>query len=292
MAPVSEICLKSNATCQGIKGFQCSSRSLKRTYTDWMGIRKTIGMLGAGVLLLISIVLIDHLVSRFTVKQTEVHLVRGESLLMTGPMPEKAERIDQLAVDVGGDGMEVQFEEVFRGYWLGTPMWRASIRVAETMTPGVYHLRISDILGSRPHPGLDISLHVYADADAKRKGSGAYLERFTGFAFGNALMLLVPLLIVLMAMNVFASHQVEKSLAADGKAEIYMVKKETAETLIGFSLGRRHGVTPGDRLIVSDSRGLVVGEATVLSLTETDGVARLDFPLEKRAIHMVKLAGI
>ena len=269
---------------------RCGGLPLKGLSTDWFMIRKTIGIAGAAVLLLISIFLIDHLVSRFTVQQTELHLVRGESLLLTGPMPEKAERIDQLVVVGLENGMKIQFVEAIRGYWLGTPMWRASIHLSESVTPGIYSLRIMDMLGSRPHPGLDITMHVYSDADAKRKGSGAYLERWTGIALGKALMVLVPLLVVLMGMNHFASHQVEKCLAAHGRAEIYMVKKESAETLIGFSLGRRHGVVQGERLIVSDSRGEVVGEATVLSLTNTDGVARLDFPLEKRAIHMVKLA--
>jgi len=289
MESVSEVRLKPYAICQGIEERRCRSCFLKDAPADWFKIRKTIGMAGAVVLLLISIVLIDHLVSRFTVKQTEWHLVRGESLLLTGPMPEKAERIEQLVAVGLANGMDVRFEETIRGYWLGTPMWRASIHLSERMTPGVYSLRIMDMLGSRPHPGLDITLHVYADADAKRKSSGAYLERWAGIGLGKALMVLVPLLGVLVGMNYLASHQVEKWLAGVGRAEIYMVKKETEETLIAFSLGRRNGVMPGERLIVSDSRGMDVGEATVLSLTDTDGVARLDFPLEKRAIHMVKL---
>lgn len=290
MESVSEVCVPQYATCQGVQGLRCDGRSLKSPRTDWIEKRKTIGMAGAVVLLLISIVLIDQLVSRFTVKHTELHLVRGESLLLTGPMPEKAERIDQLVANGVESGITVHFVEAFRGYWLGTPMWRASIQISETMTPGAYPLRITDALGSRPHPGLDITVHVYTDAKAKRKGSGAYLERWTGIEFGKMMMVLAPLLVMLMGMNYFASHQVEKCLAAVGRAEIYMVKKETEDTLICFSLGRRNGVVPGERLIVSDSQGLVVGEATVLSLTETDGVARLNFPLEKRTVYMVQLA--
>lgn len=291
MEPVSEVCLKPYAACQGTQVLRCTGRSRKEAPTDWFKIRKTIGMAGAVVLLLLSVVLIDHLVSRFTVKQTELHLVRGGSLLLTGPMPEKAERIEQLTVVGLKNGMDVQFVEAIRGFWLGTPMWRASIHLSESVTPGVYFLRIMDLLGSRPHPGLDITLHVYADADGKRKGSGAYLERWTGISLGKALTMLLPLLAVLVGMNYFASHHVEQWLAGVGRAEIYMVKKDSEETLIAFSLGRRNGAVLGERLIVSDLQGVDIGEATVLSVTDTDGVARLEFPLENRAIHMVRLVG-
>jgi hypothetical protein len=62
-------------------------------------------------------------------------------------------------------------------------------------------------------------------------------------------------------------------LAAIGQAEVYMIKRVPDGIQIAFSLGKRQGLKNGEQLDILNSNGSAVGEATVLTLGETDSIA-------------------
>ncbi|WP_156915809.1 hypothetical protein [Desulfatirhabdium butyrativorans] len=245
----------------------------------WMVWRQRIGVIGAILFFLIAIVLIDHLISRFLVKGSEFHVVRGETVFLTGPMPEQASTINQLTAQVSSSDIQFEFQEVFRGYMLGNAMWRATVQPSVEMDSGTYRIRIGDKLGSAHHPGLDVIVHVYPDELSRKKGHGSYLERMWGISIKPALMLMMPMLLVILGCNYLLSCKIAKLFAQEGKAEIYMKKKQADELHVAFSLGTRQGVSVGQAIDILDQREIKMDEAIVISVNETDAIARIPSPL-------------
>jgi hypothetical protein len=243
----------------------------RQVWTVW---RQRIGVIGAVLFFLIAIVLIDHLISRFLVKGSEFHVVRGETVFLTGPMPEQASTINHLTAQIPNPDIQFEFQEVFRGYMLGNAMWRATVAASPEAAPGKYPVRIGDKLGSAHHPGLDVIVHVYPNELSRKKGHGAYLERMWGISIKPVLMLMIPMLLVVLGCNYLLSCKIAKLYAQEGKAEIYMKKKQADEFHLAFSLGTRQGVSVGQAIDILDQREIKMDEAIVISVTETDAIAR------------------
>lgn len=240
----------------------------------WMIWRQRIGVIGAILFFLISIVLIDHLIARFLAKGSEFHVVRGETIFLTGPMPEQASTVNQLTAQVSNSDIQFEFQEVFRGYILGNAMWRATIQASAEMASGTYRIRIGDKMGSAHHPGLDVIVHVYPDEFSRKKGHGAYFERMWGISIKPALMLMIPMLLVVLGCNYLLSSKIAKLYAQEGKAEIYMKKKQANVFHVAFPLGTRQGVSVGQTIDILNQREIKLDEAIVISVNETDAIAR------------------
>jgi hypothetical protein len=236
-------------------------------------LRKTIGRIGAFFCLLIAIVLVDSLISRF-VYEFNVFYTRVDGQYdLTGVMPEKSEKLEDLVAETDSPEVTLVFSEVFSGFWLGNTMWRGNVIVSAKALPGEYVIKVRDARDTKINPALIFLARVSADEQSLRKSHGPYLSRYYGITAGWAASILFPGLAIIILFNYGVSCFLEKALADTGQAEVYMVKRVPEGIQIAFSLGKKHGLKRGELLDILNSHGLAVGEAEVLAPGETDSVA-------------------
>ena len=236
-------------------------------------LRKTIGRVGGVFCLLISIVLVDSLISRFVYEFNVFYTQVDGQYDLTGGMPEKSEKIEDLVAETDSPEVVLEFNEVFSGFWLGNTMWRGKVIVSAKALPGEYMIKVRDARDTTIHPALVFLAKVYADELSLRKSHGPYLSRYYGITAGWAASILFPGLVIILLFNYGVSNRLEKALAATGQAEVYMIKRVPDGVQIAFSLGKRQGLKSGEQLDILNSHGSAVGEAAVLTLGETDSIA-------------------
>jgi len=236
-------------------------------------LRKTAGRVGAVFCVLIAIVLVDSLISRF-IYEFNVFYTRVDGQYdLTGVMPEKSEKMTDLVAETDSPEVVLEFSEVFSGFWLGNTMWRGKVRVSEKALPGEYVIKVRDVGDMKVNPALVFLAKVYPDAQSLRKSHGPYLERYYGISAGWAASILFPGLAVIMIFNFIVSSLLEKALADTGQAEVYMIKRVPEGIQIAFSLEKKQGLKPGEQLDILNLQGSAVGEAQVLTPGESDSIA-------------------
>jgi hypothetical protein len=236
-------------------------------------LRKTAGRVGAVFCILIAIVLVDSLISRFIYEFNVFYTRVGGQYDLTGGMPEKSEKMEDLVAETDSPQVVLEFTEVFSGFWLGNTMWRGKVRVSENAQPGEYVIKVHDARDSKTNPALVFLAKVYPDALSLRKSHGPYLERYYGITAGWAASILFPGLAIIMLFNYGVSSRLEGALADTGQAEVYMIKRVPEGIHIAFSLGKRHGLESGEHLDILNLQGSAVGEALLLTPGETDSIA-------------------
>jgi hypothetical protein len=236
-------------------------------------LRKMIGRVGGVICLLIAIVLVDSLISRFIYEFNVFYTQVDGQYDLTGGMPEKSEKIEDLVAETDSPEVALEFNEVFSGFWLGNTMWRGKVIVSPKARPGEYRIKVRDTRDTKIHPALVFLAKVYADELSLRKSHGPYLSRYYGITAGWAASILFPGLAIILLFNYGVSNRLEKALAAIGQAEVYMVKCVPDGIQVAFSLGKRQGLKSGEQLDILNSHGSAVGEAALLTLGETDSIA-------------------
>ncbi len=251
-------------------------------------LRKTAGRVGAVFCILIVIVLLDSLISRF-IYEFNVFYTRVDGQYdLTGGMPEKSEKREDLVAETDSPEVVLEFTEVFSGFWLGNTMWRGKVRVSANALPGEYMIKVRDARDTKINPALVFLAKVYPDALSLRKSHGPYLERYYGITAGWAASILFPGLGIILLFNFVVSTRLEKALADTGQAEVYMVKRVPEGVQIAFSLGKKQGLKCGELLDILNSHGSAVGEAQVLFPGETDSIAAAVAPLDFGEISVVR----
>ena len=236
-------------------------------------LRKTAGRIGAVFCILIAIVLVDSLISRFAYEFNVFYTQADGQYALTGVMPEKSEKMEDLVAETDSHEVVLVFSEVFSGFWLGNTMWRGNVIVSAEAEPGTYVIKVRDARDMKINPALVFQAKVYSDEQSLRKSHGPYLSRYYGITAGWAASILFPGLAIIMLFNYGVSSRLEKALADTGQAEVYMVKRVPEGIQIAFSLGKRQGLKPGEQLDILNSHGSAVGEAEVMTPGETDSIA-------------------
>ncbi|MCX5881361.1 MAG: hypothetical protein NTU74_06055 [Deltaproteobacteria bacterium] len=236
-------------------------------------LRKTAGRIGAVFCILIAIVLVDSLISRFVYEFNVFYTQVDGQYDLTGVMPEKSEKMEDLVAETDSPEVALEFSEVFSGFWLGNTMWRGNVIVSAKARPGEYRIKVRDARDTKIHPALVFLAKVYSDEQSLRKSHGPYLSRYYGITAGWAASILFPGLGIIILFNYGVSSRLEKALADSGQAEVYMVKRVPDGIQIAFSLGKKHGLKRGELLDILNSHDSTVGEAAVLTPGETDSIA-------------------
>jgi len=251
-------------------------------------LRKTAGSIGAVFCVLIAIVLVDSLISRFAYEFNVIYTHVNGQYELTGVMPEISENVKDLFAETESPDVILHFSEVFSGFWLGNTMWRGTVLVSEKALPGEYVFKVRDVRDTKINPALVFRAKVYADELSLRKGHGPYLSRYYGITAGWAASILFPGLGVIMLFNYGVSCLLEKALANIGQAEVYMVKRIPEGIQIGFSLGKKQGLMSGEWIDILNPKGLLVGEAAVLVPGDTDSIATAVTEINVTDVHSVR----
>ena len=228
-------------------------------------------------------------------------LVPGESLAVSGSLPQGAETYTDLKFTVeGSSALRFTPLESFKGFWFGGLMWRGEVTAAPGAAPGRATLTIIDLVpakkvapadangtGSAPSTPSDASaesalvqnpmlvhhIYIHADEAARRSAELSLLLRFTGIPpFVAAVFFFACALVTGFAhWRVFGLA--ERALAVFGIFFVHGVKTEARGTVAAFSLSGRDDVGTGQKVRLLDVSGQAVGSGTITEITRNKGFA-------------------
>lgn len=236
-------------------------------------LRNLLGKAAAGICLLLVLALMDGLIDQFRQPMNLFKVLPGESVEINGPLEEEVRDLRDLIYQSSSPHLLLTFEAVHRGYFLGGNMWRGRVTVGPQIQPGEYPLTVGIRGKPSPKPLPPYRLLVFPDPLSREQSSKSLFRLYLGLSPWTALFLSLPVILAAVALVFFLSQKREQLLAQRGQAEVYHVARKEAECVIHFGLGTAHGVQAGDRLIVKNEQGQIVGTVEVMEAAVTDSKA-------------------
>jgi hypothetical protein len=207
--------------------------------------------------------LVDGLLVAFREPADLVKVLPGASVDVNGELTDEAHQVEDLTFTSDSDQLQVTFEAIHKGYFLGGDMWRGRLNVGPGISPGQYHLSVLPKRAASPRKAPAFRILVFADAASLQKSSTSVIRRWFGIsAFQVAAGCLPGILLAFGAVYLLSGKR-DALLAASGQAEIYRVTKGDDAYEIRFGLGTAHGISPGARVAIYDPGGNQVGTGTV-----------------------------
>jgi hypothetical protein len=235
--------------------------------THW---RMLAGKVSALCFLLFFLAVVDAVVARFREPPQVFHVLAGARVEVNGLLEDPGTEINDLAI-AGADGyLEMRWQGIHQGFWLGGRMWRGVLLVSPATPPGDYRVAVSARPSGKVSALFDISVH--ADAASQRRSFKSIIARASGVAPGWVAVGLFPLGLLGMGVVLLLSRRCEALLAAEGSAEVYWAKEGDGGWQVAFGLGARHGLGPGSRLRLLDDRRQAVGWVDVTEVREDDAI--------------------
>lgn len=233
-------------------------------------MRELAGKTGAILCILISLALLDYIVSRFREPLNVFNMLSGTSVEIGGPL-QKGISIDQLNYRTTSPDIRISFKGVQSGFWFGGSIWSGELWIGPRASPGEYRITVRSLVN--PRQKADFQIIVHPGPDSYRQSFKSLFRRYLGFSPWWAIAFLFPLAVTAFVAVFLLSRKIELAMGQSGRAEIYRVTKGIAGYEILFSLGTKHGLSPGTCVALSDKKGRHLGEAEVQKSTETDSLA-------------------
>ena len=231
--------------------------------------------IGAAFCVIALLALVDGLLVHFREPANLVKVLPGAVTEINGELTDEAHRIEELTFTSSSDQLQVTFEAIHKGYFLGGDMWRGRLIVGPGISPGEYSLAVLPKRTISPRKAPAFRIVVFPDALSLQKSSTSMIRRWFGIsAFAVAAGCLPGILLAFGAVYVLSGKR-EARLAATGKAEVYRVTRVDGGYEIRFALGTAHGMSPGARIAIYNEAGQQVGTATVEVSSPTDSVAQV-----------------
>lgn len=171
--------------------------------------------------------------------------------------------------ELDGPGLSFTFAD------LKGKLWRGTLHVEDGARPGTYVLYVLPAAapeGSQP-PAARVT--VFTDPAALRASYQCLSRRFLGVSPFVPVGLILILACYGLVRSFIEAGKREARLQAQGLGTIYKLAKSKAGWDMMFGLGERHGVKPGDRLLLLDSGYRTVGEVVVVAVGPETSEARL-----------------
>jgi hypothetical protein len=219
--------------------------------------------------------LVDGLLVHFREPANLVKVLAGASVAINGELTDEADRVEDLTFTSDSDQLQVIFEAIHQGYFLGGDMWRGRLIVGPHISPGEYHLSVLPKRSASSRKAPAFRILVFADALSLQKSSASLIRRWFGIsAFVVSAGCLPGILLAFGAVYLLSGRQ-EALLAARGQAEVYQVTRGDDGYEIRFGLGTAHGMSPGATVAIYDAEGQQVGTGTVEVCNQKVSVARV-----------------
>ncbi len=250
--------------------------------------KNRISLAGAVLCCLFTISVIDGGVWYLRLPFNSLRLLPGESVNLTGPMAPEVGAIDGMGFETDSAAVCVSFEGVFSGFWMGARMWRGRIYLSPDIAAGDYLVSVFGKEDRKRVGANTFHLMVYKDREAYLAASNSLILRYSGLSpwaaagFFFSMALLACLLLYVM------SGKKDRLMARQGEAEVFHVREDETGVSIYFGLGRIHGIETGSELLLLDSKRRLLGKIRVESVSDTDGVAKVDALSEAKPGCLVK----
>jgi hypothetical protein len=152
-------------------------------------------------------------------------------------------------------------------------MWVGTISAAATAPAGSYDLQVFGLDKPREDPVAAYRAIVYPDYAALRASYLSFIRRTLDITPGAVALALIPALGVVMGLMLLLGRRVERLLAGQGRAEVFMVKAAPGGYAVYFGLGRRHGVEEGMAVRIVTDAGRPIATAVVRHVDEDNAMA-------------------
>jgi len=244
-------------------------------------LRKRLGQVGALIFILFFASLLDSCVARFREPLFTVHLLPGGSELVDGPVDHDLKEPSQLRVEATSESVRLRIDRFQSSFWLGGNMWVGEISAGPDAPAGAYDFRVFARRPSAQPPVAAFRAVVYPDDAALRESYLSLIRRTFDVHPGMVSLACIAALGFVMGMMFLLGRRVERLLADQGQAEIFMVKTAAGGFEVWFGLGRRHGVEPGMRVNISTENGQPIGHAVVQRVETENSMALADGRAER-----------
>lgn len=218
---------------------------------------------------------LDGLVSGAREPDDLLRLLPGESMQVNGQLRENVGSVQELGYASSSDLIQLTFETIHSGFWLGGYMWRGALTVSPHIQSGEYRLSVTPRSGDTSKPSRVFTVRVYPDSASHRASDKSFLRRYLYLSpwwmFGCCFSMTCLCIFLVFLL----SHKRGALLAEKGMAEVYLVEEVEDGCKITFGLGTSHGVQSGTEITVLDKDGTVVATAKVVESFAADSTAIL-----------------
>lgn len=243
--------------------------------------RKFLGWAGALIFMAFFGSMLDSCVARFRAPLFTVHLLPGGSEPVEGPADHELKDLSLLRVESSNGSVQLKIERFQPGFWLGGNIWVGTVSAAPDAGAGSYDLRVFDPDQPPETPVAAFRAVVYPDYAALRESSFSVIRRAFDASPGMVALACIPALGLAMGLGFLLSRRVDRLLAHQGKAEVFLVKKAPGGMEIYFGLGSRHGVEPGMSVRVCSENGQIICDAEVQRVDAGNAMALSGTPAER-----------
>lgn len=224
----------------------------------------------------------DGLLASWRTPKNQCDMITGHSAEIIGKFYGTSTNPGDLGYVSCSKGVMVHFDtRAFKGFWLGENMWRGNILISSDQKEGTYPIRITfkDLSNIKPkdRPKLDklltYSVRVFENAESMRKHELSAVKRYLGILPWYLSIFSLPVILVTVLIGFLLSVKIERGMAERGKAEVYRVSKNDDQLEIHFGLGKNHGLSIGERLMLFNKAGILVTDIFVRTLDSDDASA-------------------
>jgi hypothetical protein len=251
--------------------------------------RRLAGRMAALFCILFFLSVVDGLILRIKQSPDDLRIVPGDSVKVNGPAREDTRDVSELEYTATNQLIQLSFQAVHTGYWLGGRMWRGVLTAGEKIAPGEYGVAVR--IKGEPSEKLATTFRVtiFKDAASLQRSSDSVVQRYTGLSPWWIAVPCVAVALLLFGVVYLCSQRREKFLRQEGKAEIYRISRTDAGSEISFGLGTEHGVQSGSRLKLLDADGIPIGVVKVEVAYESDSTALAQPDITVKPGYMVAM---
>lgn len=239
--------------------------------------------------LLLAVTLLDAVIAKFREPSLVFHALPGDVIRVTGPVAGKAQGMDDLVISADPAAIQINLDAIRPSFWFGGAMWHARAMVRPAAAAGDYPVRIYD---QETPAGKVEALHfvVHAGADSYQQSHKSAIRRILNLSPWWLMLVWVGCVVITLLCVYVLAQRVDRLMAEDGRAEIYLMRPVDGGQEIIFEMGSRYGVAVGTRVDVVDKAGSWIGFAEVRKTTENDGLAWVssDYPVKPGCIVVKK----
>ena len=280
---------------------------------------RLLGKISACVFFLAALAVVDGLQTLMRQDFNSVTIIPGETVILSGMMPQNASGLADLVVETQGlSGLTFTPVSSFKGFWMGGNMWRAELSASAAASPGKGTVTVVDMVPMKKvgqsavrdedssrkaapadtaqssilgqNPALVYSVVIWPSAAERGAAELSFLRRYTGqppFAVAGV----AAVLALLFGLgNFFVFAKAEARLAGCGIYIIHGVKKRDNELHASFAHAGHSGFTPGDAVVLYDASWQEQGRGTIAGGDHIKGFARFSSDAPPRYGWLVALA--
>ena len=231
--------------------------------------------------------LVDGLLVHFREPANLVKVLPGARVEINGELTDEAHKVEDLTFNSDSDQLQVTFEAIHKGYFLGGDMWRGRLNVGPGIAPGEYHLSVLPRRTASPRKAPAFRIVVFPEALSLQKSSTSLVRRWFGISAFSVSAGCLPGILLAIGTVYLLSGRREALLAMQGQAEIYQITRGDDGLEIRFGLGLAHGMSPGAGVAIFNEEGQQVGTGIVEACNQKISVALATSDQEIKAGYLV-----